>query len=293
MSVPTPVGYDADHLAAFNRLNELRVAAGLGMLAQDQRLDRAAQAHADWEIANDLFSHLETEGTQGFTGIDPFNRDKSQGYPPRGGGEAISFGYAPRNAIDALLNGVYHRALLLQFDPVDLGVGWSSQVRADLSIPLVVDFASPDDGSARSAGQTAQPQIDGVVVWPLDGAQDLATHMGNEIPNPVPAEDVRMLGTPASISVYKDQRIDVSTFVLSEDASGVVVPTVILTKDSDAGHMITQSFVGLIPLSALKADTVYRVDFSGSIGPADAMAGSAYVRTWRFTTGEWAYPPQN
>src|SRR4051812_9890631 len=35
LSVPDPVGYDEDHLAAFNRLNELRLSAGLGMFAQD------------------------------------------------------------------------------------------------------------------------------------------------------------------------------------------------------------------------------------------------------------------
>ena len=33
LTVPTPVGYDADRLAAFKRLNEIRLSAGLGMLA--------------------------------------------------------------------------------------------------------------------------------------------------------------------------------------------------------------------------------------------------------------------
>ena len=75
MSVPDPVGYDADRLAAFNRLNEIRLSAGLGMLAQQPLMDRAAQAHADWEIANDVFGHVEQAGTMGFTGAHWYDRD--------------------------------------------------------------------------------------------------------------------------------------------------------------------------------------------------------------------------
>jgi uncharacterized protein YkwD len=293
MSVPTPVGYDADKLAAFNRLNELRVAAGLGMLTQDIRLDQAAQAHVEWEIANDVDSHFETVGSPGFTGVNWQDRDRKQGYAPRGGSEVMSTGSGPSYAVDGLLNVIYHRAALLEFDPVDVGIGWSSPGHANLPTPLVIDFASPDDGSARSVGQTAQAQIGGVVVWPLDGATGLPTHMGEEVPNPVPGEDVRLLGTPASISVYKDQKIETSAFSLSEDASGQSVPAVLLDSANDPEHIISQSFVGLLPIAALKENTVYRIDFEGLISPPGALTGSIYTRTWRFTTGDLAYPPQN
>ena len=70
MTVPTPVGYDADRLAAFNRLNEIRLSAGLGMLAQSTRMDQAAQAHAEWMVANDSFTHEEVVGTVDFTGVN-------------------------------------------------------------------------------------------------------------------------------------------------------------------------------------------------------------------------------
>ena len=75
LAVPRPVGYDADRLAAFDRLNEIRLSAGLGMLAQNAAMDRAAQAHADWIIANDSFTHEEVLGSPGFTGVNWWERD--------------------------------------------------------------------------------------------------------------------------------------------------------------------------------------------------------------------------
>ena len=84
LTVPTPVGYDADRLAAFNRLNEIRLSAGLGMVAQQTQMDQAAQAHAEWMIANDAFTHEEVEGTPGFTGTNWPSVTSSFGYVPVG-----------------------------------------------------------------------------------------------------------------------------------------------------------------------------------------------------------------
>jgi hypothetical protein len=246
----------------------------------------------EWEIANDVYSHVEEVGSPGFVGVNWFDRDRAKGYAPIGGSEVMSSGSAPRNAVDGLLNVLYHRAALLQFDPVDVGIGWSAIGRPDMATPLVIDFASPDDGSARSGGQTAQSSIDGVVVWPLEGSEGLPIHMGDEEPNPVPGEDVRLLGTPASISVSSDQKLDASTFTMIEDESGVTVPTVILSGANDPAHSISQSFIGLVPTSALKINTTYRIDFVGTITEVGSSTGTPYSRTWRFSTGEWAYPPQ-
>jgi hypothetical protein len=293
MSVPTPVGYDADHLAAFNRLNELRVAAGLGMLAQNQEMDTAAQAHVEWEVANDVFSHVETVGTIGFTGANWWDRDKTQGYSPLGGAEVMSWGYDPVVAVDGLVNVIYHRSLILEVDPVDVGIGESAAIAQHLRSPLVIDFCTPDDGSARSAGQTSQPGISGVVIWPLDGAHEVWTHMGVEEPNPVPDHDVLQLGTPASISVNKDEKIEALQFVLTEGATGDPVPTIVLSHESDLNGIIPPSFVGLIPVGGLKANTEYRVDFTGSITYSGTSVPTPYARTWRFTTRSVDFPAPN
>jgi uncharacterized protein YkwD len=156
LSVPAPVGYDAARLAAFNRLNEIRLSAGLGMLAQNVLLDQAAQAHADWEISNDTFSHVETAGTSGFTGAQWWNRAEAAGYVALGGSEVMTGGLDPASAIDGLVNVAYHRAAVLAFEPVDIGIGWSTASSANVALPLVLDFTRPATDSARYLGQSAQ-----------------------------------------------------------------------------------------------------------------------------------------
>ena len=89
LTVPTPVGYDADRLAAFNRLNEIRLSAGLGMLAQNTEMDQAAQAHAAWMVANDSFTHDEVAGTPGFTGANWASGIEAFGYVPVEGAEVM------------------------------------------------------------------------------------------------------------------------------------------------------------------------------------------------------------
>jgi len=292
LSVPEPVGYSVDQMAAFNRLNEIRVAAGLGMLSQDTRLDHAARAHMDWQLVNDVMTHVELAGTEGFFGENWWDRDIAAGYSVAGGGEVLAFGDSPARGIEALVYGPYHRAALFEFDPVDVGIGWSSRRASNVVLPLVVEFSSPKDEPSRSAGQMAQAGTSAVVIWPLDGAKDLATHMGDEVPSPVPNVDAMELGTSASISVETGASIETTSFSIVEDASGVLIPSVVLDKSRDSAHLLAGSFVAVIPLEGLKINTVYRVEFVGKILRVDLSLPQAYSRTWRFATGEWAYPPQ-
>ena len=187
LSVPAPVGYDADHLAAFNRLNEIRLSAGLGMLAQQPLMDRAAQAHADWEIANNVFGHVEQPGTIGFSGAHWYDRDEVLGYTPVMGGEVAASGSAAIEGVNLVVNAAYHRTIVLAIEPVDVGIGQSTQTTSNVSQPLVVDIAAPEFDPVRGQGQLAQASTGGVVIWPVDGAQGVQTHMGDELPNPSPA----------------------------------------------------------------------------------------------------------
>jgi hypothetical protein len=137
----------------------------------------------------------------------------------------------------------------------------------------------------------AQMGNSAVVIWPLDGAKDLATHMGNEIPNPVPTKDVLELGVPASLSVETGATIATASFSMFEEANGIAVPAVLLDKASDPEHRLPGSFVGLVPIEGLKVNSVYRVEFTGSITLPGSSTPQNYSRAWRFTTGGWAYPP--
>jgi hypothetical protein len=284
LTVPAPVGYDAERLAAFNRLNEIRLSAGLGMLAQSTAMDQAAQAHADWMIANDSFTHEETAGTPGFTGLNWPRRDEAFGYVPIEGIEVMTGPVHGAQGVDLLINTVYHRAGMLAFEPVDLGIGWSSGAAANVSMPLVIDITRPGTDVVRGLGQAPQASIHGVEVWPVDGAREVPLRLGLEIPNPVPSQDVLTLGTPISIIVDEIKTISVTTFVVTNSTSSTVVPARILTSQNDPNLFVPASFVAVIPLSALAPNTSYRVVFSGTAVDRLSGAFEQIDRTWSFMT---------
>ena len=284
LTVPTPVGYDADRLAAFNRLNEIRLSAGLGMLAQSTEMDQAAQAHAEWMVANDSFTHEEGVGTVDFTGTDWVRRDEAFGYVPVEGGEMISADGSGLASVDSLVNTAYHRAVMLAFEPVDLGIGWSGLTAASFSDPLVVDMASPGTDATRGLGQAAQSAIKGVAIWPLDGAHDVPVRLGLETPNPVPTQDVLTLGTPVSITVAEARTIFSDSFVMTNSSTGAVMSVQVLTNQNDPNFLVPESFIAAIPLTALAPSTTYVVVFSGRVVERVSGDSEAISRMWSFTT---------
>ena len=284
MTVPTPVGYDADRLAAFNRLNEIRLSAGLGMLAQNAAMDQAAQAHAEWIIANNSFTHEEAVGTVGFTGAHWWSRDEALGYVPTGGGEVLVAGVAAPSGVDELVNTVYHRSAMLAFEPVDIGIGWSSLVAANVSKPLVIDMTRPGLDTTRGLGQAAQSSIDGVAIWPIDGGRDVPIRLGSESPNPVPSQDVLTLGTPISVTVDRMLIISVSAFTLINSASNVTVPTMTMTSQNDPNGLVPASFAAAIPLAPLLPNTTYAASISGSMTESLTGVVMRFDRNWSFTT---------
>lgn len=285
LSVPAPVGYDADRLAAFNRLNEIRLSAGLGMLAQSRVMDQAAQAHADWEIANNVYGHVEQAGTAGFTGAHWYDRDEAIGYAPVAGGEIAASGYGSIDAVNGLVGVAYHRTIALAIEPVDVGIGRSSQATSNVSKPLVVDISVPGNDPLRGLGQLAQASTGGIVIWPLDGAQGVQTHMGDESPNPVAGSEVLALGMPVSVTVGSSRTILVASFSLRNVSTGETVPTHLLTNLNDPNGLVPTSYVAVIPLAALDANTSFAVDFEGSVLDPSASTSTVLSRTWTFSTG--------
>jgi hypothetical protein len=284
MTVPTPVGYDADRLAAFNRLNEIRLAAGLGMLAQNTAMDQAAQAHALWMVGNDSFTHDEVAGTAGFTGENWARRDEAFGYVPVEGSEVIAGGRTTSAEVDALISGVYHRAGLLAFGPVDVGIGWTSASAAHVSTPLVVDLTKPGADAIRGMGQAAQPSIHGVAIWPLDQAVGVPRALGLESPDPVPGQDVSTLGMPVSITIEESKTVSVATFTLIDASTGLTVPVHVLTNQNDPNFLIPGSFVAIVPLVVLSPGTTYHASFSGSSVEFGSGTVETIDRDWSFTT---------
>jgi len=285
MSVPDPVGYDADRLAAFNRLNEIRLSAGLGMLAQNRLMDQAAQAHADWEIANNAYDHVERAGTVGFTGTEWWDREEALGYTPLEGAEILSSGYAAASAVDVLVNVVYHRIGILTMENVDVGIGRSSQMAPSVAQPLVIDSAVPEGDAIRGQGQLPQAAINGVAVWPRDGAQGVLMRMGGEVPSPAPGLDIQQLGTPISLTVANSRAIDSASFVVTNIVAGSPVQTRLLNHRNDPNLLVPASYIAAIPTAPLNPNTTYSVAFSGSLTDLSTGTASTLVRNWQFTTG--------
>ena len=284
LTVPAPVGYDADRLAAFNRLNEIRLSAGLGMLAQSTAMDQAAQAHAEWMVANDSFTHEEVVGTVDFTGVNWAERDEAFGYVPVEGDEVMTGPAHGAQGVDGLVNTAYHRVGMLAFEPVDVGIGWSPLFATNVSMPLVIDMTRPGTDAIRGLGQAAQTSIDGVAVWPLNGARDVPVQLGLETPNPVPTQDVSTLGTPASITVAESKTLSGISFVITNSSDGTVLPTRTLTNQNDPNFLIPESFIAAIPLGVLAPNTTYFVVFSGSAIERSTGSLEMINRTWSFTT---------
>jgi uncharacterized protein YkwD len=88
-------------------LNGMRVASDLEPLTYDDRLNSAAQKHAQDMVDNDYFSHRSLDGR-----TVP-ERIEAEGYNARGWGENIAGGQqSDQQALDAWINSPPHNALL-------------------------------------------------------------------------------------------------------------------------------------------------------------------------------------
>lgn len=276
LTVPAPTYTNQHHLGAFNKVNEIRAKAGLGLVAQNSKLDQAAQAHADWMIQNQITGHIETEGTPGFYGVNPADRAIKTGYNYFWISEVISYGRygdqaAGASAAQGLVDVIYHRLSMLEPSAIDMGVGaqvgyYNGTTVMSLGIP------SAGAGQPIPAGKIA-------VVWPTEGSTNIDTAMGSENPNPVPQEPVENLGYPVSVHCPVGGNLDVASFIL-KDHQGNTVPTVLRDNKNDPhGHFQSKGCAAaLVPTSRLQAATTYTAAFNGTAN------GVVFAKTWSFTT---------
>jgi Ca2+-binding RTX toxin-like protein len=110
------------------------------VLAGRDTLAAAADNHSSWMLNNDNFSHFETFGTDGFTGVNPGDRATHAGYPTTNVGENISFRGTSASItaaeqtqmiiqqhadlfIDQGVSGRGHRLNILDGDYQEVGIG--------------------------------------------------------------------------------------------------------------------------------------------------------------------------
>lgn len=98
-------------------VNQARATAGCQPLAEDKRLDKAAQGHSDDMATRSYFSHTSQDGR---TFVD---REEQAGYPSPGG-ENIAEGYTSADAVmDGWMHSDGHRRNILDCSFTTIGIG--------------------------------------------------------------------------------------------------------------------------------------------------------------------------
>lgn len=296
-SVPAPTyAANSAQQLIFERLNAYRQQLGVGQRKQDPALDTAAQAHAQYLMTNNLsgavigLTHDEVPTLPGFYGATLADRTKKAGLSSLlGAGEVISgesgatVGTASKDAsvcVNGLLNTVYHMMLLTDSSEA-MGIGYTSFTFGGLpSTNCVID-------TSLGAGQ--QFAANKIVHVPDSDEGNVPLAMDPETPDP--ASDIKSPGRPIMVRVNAENKaqLTVDHFQLTDNV-GAIVPARILVPPSvvsgskarvtpDPNNLLSPGVAFLLPLSPLKANTKYTVQFAGA---RDAKPMST---TWSFTTG--------
>lgn len=263
---PATYAAGSNELLAFNRLNAERARCGFGLLAQNAKLDQAAQNHRAYLVANQVSGHNETAGQTGFTGATPQDRAMAAGYNGNVG-EAVTTGIfsAPQTFGDGdrqvlgLISLPYH-AFLVTDGTLEIGLSWGGS--AFVAVP------------AFPAGKPAQT-APGVRTYPCDGSTNVRHIAVTEVPNPFPTEPGATWG-PA-ISVFGES-VRVTTATVTGPNGSVAIKAVYGDGQTvDPNGICKGNRACVIPV-ALAENTSYQVNIAGT------QAGTPFTKAFTFTT---------
>jgi uncharacterized protein YkwD len=297
LQVPAPTYTDAWKLSAFNRLNEVRQQAGIGLLTQNATIDIAAQNHSSYQVNHSMIEHTEPESGSDGTGGDSsarINYVVNPAYPVRLDYNSSTEVIAPvqnrstaqsgSNLIDSLLGTPYHRSALLTPEWADVGIGFDGRsAYANITINI-----------ARTAANTQGAPQTPYIIWPPDGSTDVPTAMVGESPNPIPENNGAMPGYAASIQTNPllDTALgNVSVFEI-RDPAGAVVPTKLLSTRTDPNltPLGAGAFIAALPRAPLAKNTKYQVIFKADLQKGIILREDKPMeKTWSFTTGDKLY----
>ncbi|MYM80755.1 MULTISPECIES: CAP domain-containing protein [Duganella] len=272
-------------------LNDFRSKVGLGLLAQNTKLDTASANHLSYLLANDVNNggtvnfnsydpatgrsmlHIENGALAKFTGVQELDRVKFAGYDGSYAGEEVTFGgnQGGAAAFGTLAQTVYHRAGLMLQNVREIGVA----VGTDKSQTVVMEMGLKTNQSVAS---------DYVGVYPANGQTGVALHAYVEAPNPFPdlstANDDFPTKTsyPISVSVVTGNTIAVTTFTVTEAGQAAPMDVRLMTRSNDPNSYLTSNVAFLIAKVPFKSATTYNVKFVGTNN------GAAFTKEWSFKT---------
>jgi len=277
--------------AFVSALNDFRSKVGLGLLAQNTKLDTASANHLSYLLVNDANNggtvnfntndsatgrsmlHIENGTLAKFTGVQELDRAKFAQYEGSYVGEEVTFGGNQGGAVafGTLAQTVYHRAGLMLQNVREIGVA----VGTDKSQTVVMEMGLKTNQSVAS---------DYIGVYPANGQTGVALHAYVEAPNPFPelstANDDFPTKTsyPISVSVVTGNTIEVTTFTVTETGQAVPMDARLMTSANDPNHYLASNVAFLVAKAPFKSGTTYNVKFTGTNN------GAAFTKAWSFTT---------
>jgi len=277
--------YTGDKLAAFGRLNEARLAAGVGAVRQDAELDAAAQAHATYQVRNYMVGHGEDPSRPWFTGVDHASRAAAQGYTGNIVAEVLTYVPPGIDAVESLLHSVYHLHGVLEPRANQIGLGVD---RTTTPGPL--------DSTSITLGTTDLSLLPIVSAWhwPVGKQTDVNPRFVPASESPNPAPDLAVTGTPIMFcgsegryaplriarAAMKDARtLDKIPLRLLRYVGVTVDATVDAQVITDANlRTVHQGCMFLLPSVELEHGKTYEVDVQA------IQAGKPVGQVWTFST---------
>lgn len=275
----------SQEMAFFTTFNDFRSKLGLGLLAQNSKLDVANQNHLKYLMTNTAvdfsaidpkngrpYFHSEDPARPNYTGISELDRAKFAQYSGVYVGETGAYGkgQGATVAISDLIATVYHRAgLMFQF-PREVGVA----VGTDPYQTMVMTFGY----------QTTQQRnaSDYVGTYPADNQTDVPLVAYIETPNPFPEVAYADFNTktsfPISFVTEASTTISVTSFTVTEAGQSMPHDARLLTKETDPNKQLAANIAFLVGKTPFKGATTYNVKFVGT------RNGVAVTKTWSFKT---------
>lgn len=254
----------------FNWFNFRRQQIGEQALARNNALDGAAQGHSDYQKINNTITHEQIPGKAGFTGEEVMDRLTQAGYQFTQNGRAgevisSSGNTSGAHAADSLIAAIYHRFVI--FEPMFKEVGAGAATVAGGATYFTTDFTANGLDSGLGTGQS--------IVYPFANQTNVSINFFSDNEEPDPVLTQNEVGYPISIHADTISTVVAQTFTV-QPRGGAVLQVQLMQKASDS--QTPKSVAAIIPLNVLASNTIYDVQFIGTID------GIAVNRTWSFTT---------
>jgi uncharacterized protein YkwD len=254
-----------------NWINFRRSQIGVTQLTRNTLIDRTALGHSNYQKSNNVVSHNQEAGKTGFTGAQLGDRLAQAGYTfntsaSRAYGEVIS-ATTNRSGVfmaEELITAIYHRFVI--FEPIFKELGSGAATTSAGYTYFTTDFAA---NNGYGAG------ISGLVVWPYSNQVNVAPNFFSDYESPDPVPNQNEVGYPVSVHANINATVTVQSFTI-RPRGGSDMAVRLLARSVDAETPV--SVAAIVPLTPLKAATVYDVSFNGAVN------GAAVTKAWSFTT---------